>query len=46
MLTARQLCGKGNHARRLASALEMHREKARTKYFIELPAGASGALES
>ncbi len=27
-------------------ALEMHREKARTKYSIELPAGASGALES
>jgi D-alanine-D-alanine ligase len=27
-------------------ALELHREKARTKYSIELPAGASGALES
>ena len=27
-------------------ALESHREKARTKYSIELPAGAGGALES
>ncbi|HKV04343.1 MAG TPA: D-alanine--D-alanine ligase family protein [Candidatus Acidoferrales bacterium] len=27
-------------------AFEMHREKARTKYSIELPAGAGGALES
>jgi D-alanine-D-alanine ligase len=27
-------------------ALELHREKARTKYSIELPAGASGALDS
>jgi D-alanine-D-alanine ligase len=27
-------------------ALQMHREKARTKYTIELPAGAVGALES
>jgi len=27
-------------------ALEMHREKARTKYSIELPAGAGGALEA
>jgi len=27
-------------------ALEMHREKARTKYSIELPAGAAGALEA
>jgi D-alanine-D-alanine ligase len=27
-------------------ALELHREKARTKYSIELPAGAGGALES
>ncbi len=27
-------------------ALEMHREKARTKYQIELPAGAGGALEA
>ena len=26
-------------------ALEQHREKARTKYSIELPAGAAGALE-
>lgn len=26
-------------------ALELHREKARTKYSIELPAGAGGALE-
>lgn len=26
-------------------ALELHREKARTKYSIELPAGAAGALE-
>jgi D-alanine-D-alanine ligase len=26
-------------------AFELHREKARTKYSIELPAGASGALE-
>jgi D-alanine-D-alanine ligase len=26
-------------------ALELHRQKARTKYSIELPAGASGALE-
>jgi D-alanine-D-alanine ligase len=26
-------------------AFEMHREKARTKYSIELPAGAGGALE-
>jgi len=26
-------------------ALELHREKARTKYTIELPAGAGGALE-
>jgi len=27
-------------------ALEMHREKARTKYQIELPEGAAGALEA
>jgi D-alanine-D-alanine ligase len=27
-------------------ALDLHREKARTKYSIELPAGAAGALES
>jgi len=27
-------------------ALEMHREKARTKYQIELPSGPSGALEA
>jgi D-alanine-D-alanine ligase len=27
-------------------ALERHREMARTKYSIELPAGAGGALES
>ena len=27
-------------------ALEQHREKSRTKYSIELPAGAGGALES
>jgi D-alanine-D-alanine ligase len=27
-------------------ALEMHREKARTKYEIELPKGAAGALEA
>ncbi len=27
-------------------ALEQHREKARTKYSIELPAGAAGALET
>jgi D-alanine-D-alanine ligase len=27
-------------------ALEMHREKARTKYSIELPSGPSGALEA
>ena len=27
-------------------ALEVHREKARTKYQIELPAGAGGALEA
>lgn len=27
-------------------ALELHREKARTKYSIELPAGAAGALEA
>ena len=27
-------------------AFELHREKARTKYSIELPAGAGGALES
>jgi len=27
-------------------ALEMHREKARTKYEIELPEGAAGALEA
>jgi D-alanine-D-alanine ligase len=27
-------------------ALELHREKARTKYSIELPAGAGGALEA
>ncbi len=27
-------------------ALELHREKARTKYSIELPAGSAGALES
>jgi hypothetical protein len=26
-------------------ALELHKEKARTKYSIELPAGAAGALE-
>ena len=26
-------------------AFELHREKARTKYSIELPAGAAGALE-
>jgi len=27
-------------------ALELHREKARTKYSVELPAGAGGALEA
>jgi D-alanine-D-alanine ligase len=27
-------------------ALEQHREKARTKYQIELPEGAAGALEA
>jgi D-alanine-D-alanine ligase len=27
-------------------AFELHREKARTKYSVELPAGAAGALES
>jgi D-alanine-D-alanine ligase len=27
-------------------ALELHAEKARTKYSIELPAGASGALDA
>jgi hypothetical protein len=27
-------------------ALELHREKARTKYSIELPAGAAGALDA
>jgi len=27
-------------------ALEQHREKSRTKYSIELPPGAGGALES
>jgi len=27
-------------------ALDLHREKARTKYSIDLPAGAAGALES
>jgi D-alanine-D-alanine ligase len=27
-------------------ALELHREKARTKYSVELPAGAAGALEA
>jgi hypothetical protein len=26
-------------------ALQLHREKARTKYSIELPGGAGGALE-
>ena len=26
-------------------ALELHKEKARTKYSIELPAGSGGALE-
>jgi D-alanine-D-alanine ligase len=30
----------------IALALEMHREKARTKYAIELPEGAGGALEN
>jgi D-alanine-D-alanine ligase len=33
-------------SRLIELALEQHREKARTKYSIELPAGASGALES
>jgi D-alanine-D-alanine ligase len=32
--------------RLIGLALELHRQKARTKYSIELPAGASGALES
>ena len=27
-------------------ALELHHEKARTKYSIELPAGAAGALDA
>ncbi len=27
-------------------ALELHQEKARTKYSIELPAGAAGALDA
>jgi D-alanine-D-alanine ligase len=27
-------------------ALELHREKARTKYSIELPPGAAGALDA
>ena len=31
--------------RLIALALEQHREKARTKYAIELPEGAGGALE-
>ena len=30
----------------IALAMEIHREKARTKYQIELPAGAGGALEA
>jgi D-alanine-D-alanine ligase len=29
----------------IALALELHAEKARTKYQIELPAGAAGALQ-
>jgi len=33
-------------SRLIELALEQHKEKARTKYSIELPAGASGALES
>jgi D-alanine-D-alanine ligase len=32
--------------RLIALALEVHAEKARTKYEIELPAGAAGALEA
>lgn len=32
--------------RLITLALELYREKARTKYSIELPAGAAGALES
>jgi hypothetical protein len=28
----------------IALALEMHREKVRTRYAIELPEGSSGAL--
>ena len=31
--------------RLISLALEQHREKARTKYSIELPEGAGGALE-
>jgi D-alanine-D-alanine ligase len=31
--------------RLIALALEQHAEKARTKYQIELPAGAAGALQ-
>jgi D-alanine-D-alanine ligase len=32
--------------RLIALALEVHAEKARTKYQIELPEGAAGALEA
>jgi len=32
--------------RLIALALELQREKARTKYEIELPEGAGGALEA
>src|SRR4029077_16477733 len=32
--------------RLITLAIELHREKARTKYSIELPAGAGGALEA
>ena len=27
-------------------AIELHRDKSRTKYSIELPSGASGALDA
>jgi D-alanine-D-alanine ligase len=32
--------------RLIALAIELHRDKARTKYSIELPSGASGALDA
>jgi D-alanine-D-alanine ligase len=46
MWEASGLCYRELITRLIELALEAHREKNRTKYSIELPPGAAGALES